>query len=501
MPTHKDIIVDRAKEIHEEVFGTALTSTTQTVVEPPPHDADADQLRKSIFRLSTIRQRMMETIRAIKGLEYHLAKRLTNQTLLRGKPENVSLCESIIGELQDLDAIKRALRQILRDSKALASGRKLIRDMLNNLPYNGAIQLWEVSAGDEDQILEAKVPVSDVSRPESAEYEAVRVNELVQAVDNLHPFTVQYLPGEGRGRSDIVFTRAPSQTPTYHAIDMSKESIFDSKLQVEDNAVSKGLDAAAKKVGSQRFGNNQKFFEGIVTRPAMLAKASATSDVWKEASKDRRVAVVQDNLFHVRALVSIMKRENLLEKDANGNVNLDWLQETLRKMWAVVSLAFGCVPEGSLLLIVMDGLLEQLAAQIIGQMETQAPTISMSRLTDILKRAQTVSIVDQDLPAPVGEAQINLMERHERARRLFAELARFYRGAVLLAFAAVSWGAHTSGPNMKEWYESLVGWSQECGSESCMEKLEVWAPRQHQFRKFGLSVGVKDGRLGFPEER
>lgn len=179
-------------------------------------------------------------------------------------------------------------------------------------------------------------------------------------------------------------------------------------------------------------------------------------------------------------------------------------------------------------------MLEDLARLIRGQTDPRLTTAKMERLRKLREAGG-----DPQAFAPLSQAEIESLERDDLARRLFAELARFYRGAILLTYAAASYKA--KGKDLI-WHNNLIQWSSICGDEACVERLavrQVPLPQKKEAgpskgkgkgkakedvdpdamdidtpvklgrgasdiiarTKFGVSVGVHDTRLGFPDER
>lgn len=128
---------------------------------------------------------------------------------------------------------------------------------------------------------------------------------------------------------------------------------------------------------------------------------------------------------------------------------------------------YGCAPEASLWLTTMDSLLEDLASLLIGSTDPRMGTVKMERFRQIRSNET------KDPQAPLSAAGIDHLEKADRARRFFAELARFYRGAVQFAYAGASWKKKALAKDTATWYESLLRWSYLCGAEGCTEKLVV----------------------------
>lgn len=180
----------------------------------------------------------------------------------------------------------------------------------------------------------------------------------------------------------------------------------------------------------------------------------------------------------------------------------------------------------------MDSLLEDLASLLVGSVNPRLNTSTMARVRDA-RSGQEVSLA-------LTQDQMQELERADRARRIFAELSRFYRGAVQLAYAGANWKINYNLKNSQTWYDGLTKWSFLCGAETCIEKLDVRTlvdggdpeerdldaldpdkmdePRtkakgkqknksgEHEHdvisrSKFMVAISVHDGRFGFPAQR
>lgn len=133
--------------------------------------------------------------------------------------------------------------------------------------------------------------------------------------------------------------------------------------------------------------------------------------------------------------------------------------------WALVAILYGCAPEGGLWLSVMDSLLEDFASMLIGSLD---PHLSSSKIQKFYQMRQQGSETVPEL----STNDISILEQTDRSRRLFAELARFYRGACQFAFVATTFTSRKQ-DRKTTWYEGLIRWSYICGAETCTEKLVI----------------------------
>ncbi|KAI6841847.1 hypothetical protein KC340_g2211 [Hortaea werneckii] len=268
-----------------------------------------------------------------------------------------------------------------------------------------------------------------------------------------------------------------------------------------------------------RFCANLKHFTSIVKRPEHVVNAESHSHFFRITTY--YLGVIEDNIFHIKKLISQLRENQLLRPE----VSEERLQRTLGRMFGLLSLMHGCVVEGSLWLTVMDALLDELSQMVLGEVDAPLNTATMHYFT---RAAGT------DKLQPLLQSDINRMERIDKARRVFSEVVRFYRGCVMLAFVGVSCGHGERDRTTTRWFENLVRWSYICRLETCHEKLrfklgprpekkagdvdddpedlgEELEPGEEEerlaiksdptFRRSNLSVGVEDARIGQRAER
>lgn len=243
----------------------------------------------------------------------------------------------------------------------------------------------------------------------------------------------------------------------------------------------------------KRFVLNYRTFEDVLKRPESCKRYTPGSSAWQNPRY--WLDVLEDNLVHIRSMVNQLYEWGLI--DAEVQHEQGKLQDTLEAMYALVALAYGCWREPALLCSIMDSLLEELAGFIVGH---QDPKLESHRMINILEavRINKAGTIPDVLP----EIDDTKLEKEHQARELFAEIARFYRGAVIMAVgaAAVKKGSQSK-EETKLWYDELVGLNSICGHRSCREQLEVKFSDVAKTRRWTLSVAVDDGRLGFPDQR
>jgi len=149
----------------------------------------------------------------------------------------------------------------------------------------------------------------------------------------------------------------------------------------------------------------------------------------------------------------------------------------------------------------MDWLLEDLARMVVGYADPALETIRMQRFREIVSSAAVPT-----LPSRADKTIIAQLERHRLARELFGELALFYRGTVILLFTGVSVGSSRLNSRSQQettetWYTELLKWSSTCGHTGCFEAIQSDYVEGAKYRRYGVSVGILDPRIGAPNVR
>ncbi|KAI6904771.1 hypothetical protein KC318_g783 [Hortaea werneckii] len=249
-----------------------------------------------------------------------------------------------------------------------------------------------------------------------------------------------------------------------------------------------------------RFCANLKHFTSIVKRPEHVVNAESHSHFFRITIF--YLGAIEDNIFHIKKLISQLRENQLLRPELSE----ERLQRTLGRMFGLLSLMHGCVVEGSLWLTVMDALLDELSQMVLGEVDAPLNTATMHYFT---RAAGT------DKLQPLIQSDINRMERIDKARKVFSEAVRFYRGCVMLAFVGVSWGHGERDRTTTRWFENLLGPRPEKKAgdvdddpEDLGEELEPGEEEERlaiksdpTFRRSNLSVGVEDARIGQRAER
>jgi len=215
-------------------------------------------------------------------------------------------------------------------------------------------------------------------------------------------------------------------------------------------------------------------------------------------TKAQKFQMAHDNIYHMRVLMDeIFRKQDLFNMDTNEDAQSQahWI---IKRMIAVLAVTYGCVSEGSLWLPIMDRLLEDLARRVVGHVDHNFETVRFQKLAALL-----AGNMEHERSLKMSNTVIKRLEKEHRARRLSSELAVFYRGSVYLVCAAACKHASSqvSSARTKEWYEQLLGWSSRCPHPGCVEQLVAEFHPDARTQKWGVSVGVKDVRLGSPDVR
>lgn len=268
-----------------------------------------------------------------------------------------------------------------------------------------------------------------------------------------------------------------------------------------------------------------KLFDDTFHRPDPCQKANKGDAIWRW-HPTKHLDVIKDNMWHVRHFVNDLISNNLVREQlaSESETVQAQIEKTLQRMFALLAAYYGCVEELGLPCSTIDRLLEDFASLLVGQVDPRMETIAMQEVTRAIVN-QSQGLTHQ---ASEFMQEPDVLETHHRARILFSEISRFYRGAVILAVAKVSATYHHTTTEQKEvWYTQLLRYCAECGHPNCKEQLKVqrmdWGKKTKDTsgakkskgngnakddtetakskKKFTISIAVKDSRIGFPEER
>lgn len=255
---------------------------------------------------------------------------------------------------------------------------------------------------------------------------------LVASIHQKFPFQLQFYGEEKLGATDMVWVVSGKEKYANMAGDAKVDQVPATEdLSVIDPKVAASIIGNAQDLNKERFRANMSHFEAIAHRDSHIKDAKPNGGIFWNASA--RIVIVCGNLYHVKNLAA--------QLHANGMVKAedDELQTVMRRLWAMVAIIHGCAPESCIWLSVMDSLLEDFAHLLIGHASARMHTAKMQRLESL--RTAGYNPADASLVAgSLTSSETHWLNKCDRARQIFAELARFYRGAVILAYTSVSWG-------------------------------------------------------------
>jgi len=140
-------------------------------------------------------------------------------------------------------------------------------------------------------------------------------------------------------------------------------------------------------------------------------------------TKAQKFQMAHDNIYHMRVLMDeIFRKQDLFNMDTNEDVQSQahWI---IKRMIAVLAVMYGCVSEGSLWLPIMDRLLEDLARRVVGHVDHNFETVRFQKLAALLG-----GNMEHESPPKLSNTVLKRLEKEHRARRLFSDIAVFYRG-------------------------------------------------------------------------
>lgn len=229
-----------------------------------------------------------------------------------------------------------------------------------------------------------------------------------------------------------------------------------------------------------RFRLNYQNFQRQEQRPDICARARKTDMIWRYGRRVTSLSVIYDDIVHVRHLIASLKAEHLFDRPD------DEITNTVRRMYALMAVMYGGTREPAMWLPVMDALLEDLAGMLVGHVDPKMETMTMYKVADVLQRLSPDRREDLRFVRSSEEAA-----NENRARNLFAELCRWYHGAIIGMVVDVS-PSRTPGVVEQQiiWYREMLKMHHDCGLPSCQNQIEL-----HKMA-WGVKVKTKGRRPG-----
>ena len=473
------------------------SSIKGTTAPLPKNDDKTSGNRENLFRIQSTRSKMMELTRNLMDTQHALAGTLVDTVHKVMDSETSSERDNLVEELTSLDTVKASAKEILMTSHLNAAGLEVLDEFLELVPPHADFgTLYQLDVGDQFLIFSPVNESHTESESQSVEDHVKSHEELAAEIYEKYRIPIDFLAGkqlnDGKARE---VCQIRSSGKRFEAIQISQPLNNDSILSKGmlgklENVCATWLKDMAKDFDPNRFSLNFRDFESLKTRPDDCANASRGDNYW--IRKHNHLEIARDNIVHVRRLVYHLRENGMI---CDG----DALQLTLRRMYALLALMHGCVAEGAILLTVMDHLLEDLAQTIVGNVDPKLESQKMQC---------AMGLIHEQTAERKSTLAINDLKRHERehkAREVFAEIVRFYHGAVILLFSAASGGKSDQSDNQTRlWYQGIINLSSKCGNKKCADQLEVKKTAKvsdASSERWALSIAVKDARIGFPEER
>jgi hypothetical protein len=441
----------------------------------------------------------MELTRNLTDTQYGLSKALVDIIHKVADSANSGERDDLVKELTSLDTVKTSAKEVLMASQLNATGLKVLDRFLKLVPEHEEFGvLYQLNDGDQFPIFSPTTESHAEPESQSAEDHIKGYDEIAVEIQQTYGIPIDFLAGKTLNDSkakDVCSIRGSGKR--FEALQVSeplKKDIIVSTgmLTLLEKRCANWLEDLAKNFDETRFMLNFRDFEALTTRPDECANASRGDNYW--IRKHNHLEIARDNIAHVRRLVYHLQENGMIVDE-----HTDTLQLTLRRMYALLALTHGCVAEGAILLTVMDRLLEDLAGTVIGNVDSKLESNRMQH---------AMSLIHGETAERKSELAINDTKRQERehkAREVFAEIVRFFHGAVILLFSAASAGKSDQAEDQtKLWYQGIINLSYKCGNTKCSDQLMVKkTPKvgDTSAERWDLSIAVKDARIGFPEER
>lgn len=464
----------------------------------PSNDDKTATRRENLFKVQSTRSKMIEATKSITDTQHGLAQALITTISKDFDDQNSAEREDLVAELSQLDDVKTSAREVLEASSLNKAGIEVLDGLLKLVVADTTLGvLHQLSNNDQFPIFAASdepLAESEARFPEDQDVE-VDFEVVAAEIQRVYGIPIDYLADKKLNDSkprDVCQIRASGKR--FQAVQVSRplkgnSIVGKAELKHLDNTSATWLKEMATEFDEKRFILNFRDFEALVTRPEDCANAKPKANYW--CCKHNHLDIARDNITHVRRLLCHMRENDMIS-------DLDNLQLTMRRMYALLALMYGCVAEGAILLTVMDQLLENLAKSVIGNVnpkleseKMQSAIRSMHQKPSTRKRALAIN-------------DLKRLEREHKAREVFAEVVRFYHGAAILLFSAASGGKSDQAEDQTiKWYEGIINLSSKCGHSKCVDQLEIKKSKKvtGEGDRWALSTAVKGSRIGFPEER
>lgn len=468
-----------------------------TIAPLPENDDKTAGLRQNLFQIHATHSKLKELTRNLTDNQHGLSVALVDILHKAIDDTTSGDRDDLVKELTALDTVKSSAKEVLMKSRFNDTGLKLLDGFLELVPEHEKCGILSQLNESEQFPIFASV-IASHAEPEShsAEEFVKGYEEIAAEIQEKHQIKIDFLADKELNKGnpkDVCHVRSSGKR--FGNVQTSKplknESIASKGMlgHIEQEC-SKWLSTMAEKFDKKRFELNFRDFESLTMRPDGCANASIGSSYW--IRKHNHLEIARDNIVHVRRLVSHLRANNMISDE-------EALQKVLRRMYAFLALMHGCVAEGAIMLTVMDRLLEDLASVIIGNVDPKLESEKMQR---------AMAVIHEQTAERKAKLNMNDQMRHERehkAREVFAEIVRFYHGAVILLFSAASAGKSDQAENQTVlWYQGIIDLSSKCGNSKCADQLEVKKIAKvtdTSSERWALSIAVKDARIGFPEER
>jgi hypothetical protein len=494
---HRLEVLERAFEIASACIAPGQSSIKGSMAPLPLNDKKTAARRESLFKVQTTRSKMVEVTKSITDTQHGLAQALITTISKEFDDQHSTERDELVAELSQLDEVKASTREALETSRLNDMGITVLDGLLKLvIPDKKLGILHQLSDDDQFPIFMAsEEPLAESEARFPEEQEVLDVDVVAAKIQEVYGIPIDFLADKKLNDSkakDVCQIRSSGKR--FKEVQVSEPLKGDSivgkgELATCDAECAMWLKDMAAKFDQERFVLNFRDFEALITRPEECAKAASGANYW--IRKHNHLDIARDNITHVRRLVCHMRENDMISDPDN-------VQVTMRRMYALLALMYGCVSEGAILLTIMDQLLENLAKSVIGNVSPKLESSRMQSAVRILherpmQRKRTHAIND-----------LKRLEREHKAREVFAEVVRFYHGAAILLFSAASGGKSEEVESQTiMWYEGIIKLSSKCGHSKCTDQLEIKKTKKVSVEgeRWALSIAVKDSRIGFPEER
>ncbi|KAK0115498.1 hypothetical protein ONS96_013952 [Cadophora gregata f. sp. sojae] len=469
----RDPMLRRAQELFNSLPLEFRSRGVENVLAPASEEStEADALREGIFFYHQVIGKFLETAKQCAHQQYVIARSATLDFLKTLSANQ----QQILHELYLLQRAEAECRSKTTHLEGMAI--RLLDGLLEETGLDAFSTNPTIVAKSNEEAAQKLQELcgftEDLVLPQFAANPIHRIVAKRTMIANLNP-------------------REPVDTNIWATID----------LETVDAQLCAALPKAFEEIDRAQFIANFTHLVAITERPASLYTSQGRRKKTPAALHSDKIPAIdllKDNLYHAHKLLL-----SLPSDPGNKNCpNKVLPSKTWLRMVALVAIFYGCIAEPGLLVSVSNQLLKDLLAYYDIDPNLYLDTITGNSVGQVLKIEDSANGTNTYCIQAEATVSLEDMEGIHKSRQTIMELARFFRGSIIVAYKITMITNYfdrrpprTLEDARRGKFESLLPWTRKCALPSCDQPLDL--PAEGGYRM--LSVGVKDTRMGFPEER